>query len=56
VRVNQLCTDTATVISKFQQDGYALITADSPDAALLRSRVVNTISNRENKTKEAKKK
>ncbi len=44
------------MIKQFEQQGYTLITADSADAEILRSRVVNTISNRENKSKDAKKK
>jgi putative methyltransferase len=56
VRVNELYTDVATVVKQFEQQGYTMITADSADAEILRSRVVNTITNRENKTKEAKKK
>ena len=56
VRVNELYTDVATVVKQFEQQGYTMITADSADAEILRSRVVNTITNRENKTKEVKKK
>jgi len=56
VRVNELFTDVASVIKKFENQGYNMITAESADSELLRSRVVNTITNRETKNKGNKKK